>query len=223
MYIPPPNRVPASEGQDGAESDADLRDFVAAHPGAQLITVGPDGLPDATLLPILWRGDRLVAHLAIANPHWRRIEDGAPGLVTVTAAQAYISPSWYAAKAEHGRVVPTWNYSQVQIRGAVHVHRDPEWLRDAVTQLSEEHENPRERPWAVADAPDNYIEAQLRGIVGIELRIDTVEAKAKASQNRSEADRAGVDAGLLGDAEQGLQAEVSGALDSLRTGALPRR
>ena len=114
----------------------------------------------------------------------------------VSGADAYVSPGWYATKAEHGRVVPTWNYSEVQLRGAVTVHDDPDWVLDVVTRLTERHEAGREQPWAVDDAPPKYVRGRLRAIVGIELVVDSVEGKAKLSQNRSDADREGAIAGL---------------------------
>ena len=177
----------------------DVRPFVAAVGTAQLVTVGADGVPDATFLPVLWEGERLVAHLARANAHWRRIVDGSPALVVVAGPDTYVSPSWYASKAEHGKVVPTWNYSAVHLRGAVHVHDDVAWVRGMVTRLTEHHEGPRAEPWAVSDAPADYVERNLRPIVGIEVVVESVEAKAKLSQNRSDADRAGVAAGLATD------------------------
>jgi transcriptional regulator len=147
--------------------------------------------------------------MARANPHWRQIAPGSPALAVVTGPQAYVSPSWYAAKAEHGRVVPTWNYSSVQLRGRVTVHADPEWLLAAVSRLTERHEGRRSAPWAVTDAPAEYLTRQLRAIVGVEMRVESVGAKAKLSQNRSVEDRMGVVAGLRADggAEQLLVAE----------------
>lgn len=186
MYVPHFNRV---DDLDAA------RAFVHAASVGLLVTAGADGVPDATLLPILWDGDRIIAHFARANEHWKRIADGAPGLVVVSGPDAYVTPSWYAAKAEHGKVVPTWNYSAVQLRGPVTVHDDVEWLRDAVTALTVRHEASRSDPWAVTDAPEKYVAGQLRAIVGVELRVEQVDAKAKWSQNRSDADRAGVVAG----------------------------
>jgi transcriptional regulator len=177
----------------------DIRPFVHAVGTAQLVTVGEDGTPDATFLPVLWEGDRLVGHLARANAHWRRIVDGSPGLAIVTGADTYVSPSWYATKAEHGKVVPTWNYSVVHLRGAVTVHDDPAWVRGLVTRLTDRHEHPRAEPWAVTDAPADYVDKNLRPIVGVELVVGSVEAKAKLSQNRSDEDRAGVAAGLAAD------------------------
>ena len=177
----------------------DVRPFVEAVATAQLVTVGDDGVPDATFLPVLWEDDRLVGHLARANTHWRRIVDGSPALAVVTGPDTYVSPSWYAAKAEHGKVVPTWNYSVVHLRGRILVHDDPDWVHALVTRLTERHEQPRDEPWAVTDAPDDYIAKNLRPIVGVELLVETVEAKAKLSQNRSDADRAGVARGLVAD------------------------
>ena len=189
MYVPRFN----------AMDEAELRSMVDAVGAAELITVGEDGFPLATRLPVLWHGDRLVFHLAYANPHWRSISDGTPALAVVTGPEAYISPSWYAAKAEHGRVVPTWNYSAVHVTGHVTVHRDPEWLLGAVTALTDAHEGRRLHPWAVSDAPDTYVAQQLKAIVGVELAIRTVEGKAKRSQNRSDEDRNGVVGGLRED------------------------
>lgn len=177
----------------------DVRPFVAGVGTAQLVTVGEDGTPDATFLPVLWEDDRLVGHLARANAHWRRIVEGSPALAIVTGPDTYVSPSWYATKAEHGRVVPTWNYSVVHLRGAVTVHDDPEWVRGLVTRLTDHHERPRAEPWAVTDAPADYVDRNLRPIVGVELVVASVEAKAKLSQNRSDEDRAGVAAGLVAD------------------------
>jgi transcriptional regulator len=163
---------------------------------AELVTVGSDGYPLSTLLPVVWDGDRLIFHLARANPHWRSIAEDSPALAVVTGPQAYVSAAWYPSKLEHGRVVPTWNYSAVQFVGRVTVTSDPEWLLDAVSRLTDTREGSREAPWAVGDAPEAFVTKQLRAIVGVEFRIERVVAKAKLSQNRSEADRAGVVAGL---------------------------
>jgi transcriptional regulator len=176
----------------------EIRAMVRAIGSAELVTVGVDGYPLATRLPVVWEGDRLVLHLARANPHWRSIpaEGDVPALAIVTDAEAYVSPGWYATKAEHGRVVPTWNYSAVQITGRVRRIEDPEWLRSAVTLLTEQHESSRREPWAVTDAPATYVDKQLRAIVGLEVTVERVEGKTKLSQNRSQEDRAGVVAGL---------------------------
>ncbi|HET8765795.1 MAG TPA: FMN-binding negative transcriptional regulator, partial [Pedococcus sp.] len=137
MYAPAFNRV----------DDEDAARLMVARAGAgELVTVGADGYPVATLLPVLWRGDRVLAHLARANAHWQQIGADSPGLLVVGGPQAYVSPGWYASKSEHGRVVPTWNYTTVHLTGRVRVHDDVEWLRDLVTALTEEHEGGREDP-----------------------------------------------------------------------------
>jgi transcriptional regulator len=185
------------------EDAAEIRSLVRHVGSAQLVTVGPDGYPAATLLPVIWDGDRLVFHMARANEHWRLIEPDTRALAVVTGAEAYISPSWYAAKAEHGRVVPTWNYSAVHFTGRVTVHPDAGWLRDAVTRLTELHEGDREPGWSVDDAPARYLDKQLAAIVGVEMQVERVEAKAKLSQNRSVEDRRGVVEGLLAEGRPG--------------------
>lgn len=187
MYTPPFNR----------EDDEDaLRRLVADARAGWLITSRQDDAPSATYLPIMWREDRVIAHFAKANPHWREIRDATPALIIVTGPDAYVSPNWYAAKAEHGKVVPTWNYSAVHLSGLVRIHEDPEWLRMAVEDLTTEHEHAQDEPWHVTDAPAAYIDGQLRGIVGVELTVTKAEGKSKLSQNRSRADREGVISGL---------------------------
>jgi len=178
------------------EDEQEVRRMVAGVGSAQLVTVGRDGYPLATLLPVIWEGDAVIAHMARANPHWKHIGAGSPALLVVAGAQAYISPSWYASKAEHGRVVPTWNYSAVQLTGRVRVHEDADWLRAAIDDLVERHEAHREAPWSTSDAPEKYIHGQLSAIVGIQVTVERVEGKAKLSQNRSAADRQGVITGL---------------------------
>jgi transcriptional regulator len=180
---------------DDAEN---IRGLVASVGSAQLVTVGTDGFPSATLLPVIWADERLIFHMARANPHWKSI-DAEPALAMVTGTQAYVSPGWYPSKAESGRVVPTWNYSAVHFTGHLRVHQDPKWVRDAVTRLTDLHEQHRDPAWAITDAPEPFIEQQLRAIVGIEMTIESVQAKAKLSQNRSQADRVGVIEGLRRD------------------------
>ena len=200
MYVPPAFAV---------EDEDRVRRMVADVGAAQLVTVGADGFPLATLLPVLWRDGTVVAHMARANGHWRQIGDRTPALLVVTGPQAYVSPSWYPSKAEHGRVVPTWNYSAVHLAGRARVHEDAAWLRDAVDELVQHHEAVRPRPWRTTDAPERFVEGQLRAIVGIEVAVERVEAKAKLSQNRSAADREGVVRGLRqeGRAEASVVAE----------------
>ncbi|HEX2893982.1 MAG TPA: FMN-binding negative transcriptional regulator [Marmoricola sp.] len=186
MYVPHFNRM----------GDDEVAAFLDAVGTAELVTVGPDGFPVATLLPFVRDGDRLLMHLARANSHWQAIEPGTPALAVVAGPQAYVSPSWYATKQEHGKVVPTWNYSAVHLTGRVTTHHDEEWLRDVVRRLTDQHERHRPDAWSLEDAPDDYVRKQLRAIVGVELVVERVEAKAKLSQNRSDPDRAGVIHGL---------------------------
>ena len=165
----------------------------------------------ASLLPVIWdrsggEHGRLLGHLALANPQWKAADAGVPALAIVHGPQAYVSPSWYPSTRQHGRVVPTWNYTSVHFTGPVTFHRDAGWLRDIVTRLTEQHEHGRDHRWWVQDAPAAYIEGQLRGIVGIEMLVQDVQAKAKLSQNRSPADQAGAIAGLRGIPDPGAQA-----------------
>ncbi|PKW28340.1 FMN-binding negative transcriptional regulator [Phycicoccus duodecadis] len=208
MYIPPFNR---------AEDDLAVRRLVTEVGAGWLVTSRAGSAPSASFLPVLWREDTVVAHLARANPHWREIGDGTPALLVVTGPDAYVSPSWYASKAEHGRVVPTWNYSAVHLTGVARVHEDPEWLRSAVTDLTDRHEAGRHDRWRVTDAPPEYVEGQLRGIVGLELTVTAVEGKEKLSQNRSSDDRSGVVEGLLREE----RAQTRGVADAMADGLEP--
>jgi transcriptional regulator len=198
VYLPP-----SFAWADPAEVGA----FVDAAQSADLVTF--DGVrPVATLLPVIWdrpaqpgEGDwgHVLGHLAIANDQWRTAQPGAQALMIVHGPQAYISPSWYESTARPGRTVPTWNYELVHLTGAVTFHRDEEWLRNLVTRLTRRHEDGRERPWTVADAPPDYISGQLRAIVGVELAITSVAAKQKLGQNRGRADQASAAAALRGE------------------------
>jgi transcriptional regulator len=185
-----------------AAGAADLVTFDGSKPVATLLPViweRPAGFPDSAAGPGPAAGyGRLLGHLAAANPQWQTAQPDALGLAIVHGPQAYISPSWYEGKARHGRVVPTWNYQAVHLTGRLTIHRDPEWLRSLVSRLTRRHEEPNPRPWAVTDAPPEYVNGQLKAIVGVELTIMAVEAKDKLSQNRSTLDRAGVVAGLRG-------------------------
>ena len=143
--------------------------------------------------------ERLVGHVARANPHWRDADPSARSLAIFTAADGYVSPSWYASKAETGKVVPTWNYMAVHATGRLEIIEDPEELLRIVTALTNRYEQPRPVPWAVTDAPADYIASQLKGIIGLVLHIDALEGKAKLSQNKTMHDRAGVAAGLDGE------------------------
>ena len=179
-----------------APTDDAVHELLLRHRAADLVTVGPDGLT-ATMLPFLYDPQRRVlrGHLARNNDHWRTA-DGATALVIVRGPDAYVSPSWYATKAEHGRVVPTWNYVTAHVHGVVTVHDDPAWVGDLVRELTDRHEAGRATPWSVDDAPPKFYAGQLRAIVGVELAIERIEAKFKLSQNRPAADVDGVIEGL---------------------------
>ncbi len=197
--------------------------FVAEAGAADLVTFDGAGLT-ATLLPVIWdrfggppgpggEYGRLLGHLAVANPQWRTARPGVPGLAIVHGPQAYISPSWYPSTSQHGRTVPTWNYTAVHFTGPVTFHREAGWLRDIVTRLTDRHERHRDHPWRVQDAPPAYIEGQLRGIVGVQMTVTLVEAKDKLSQNRGPADRAGAVAGLRDSADPAAHA-VAGLMQA---------
>ncbi len=178
---------------------AALHALMAAHPLATLVVPTPDG-PTADLVPLhLHVADggaaELRGHVARANPLWRHA-DGQAVLAVFHGPQAYVTPSWYPSKARHGKVVPTWNYTMVQARGTLHAVDDAPWLRGLVGLLTDVHEAPRAQPWAVDDAPDDYVQQMLRAIVGIRIPLATLVGKWKVSQNRDESDRAGVALGL---------------------------
>lgn len=167
---------------------------------AVLVTHGEQGL-QASHLPLLLRPDQgpngtLYGHFARANPQWKALQDGAQALVIFAGADAYVSPGFYPSKADHGKVVPTWNYVAVHAYGTVEVFTDADRLRNLVSALTDRHEAGRNNPWKVADAPADYIDGMLKAIVGFALPIERLEGKRKLSQNRSPADIAGVREGL---------------------------
>jgi transcriptional regulator len=164
-----------------------------------LVTATSEGLI-ATPMPMFLDGSQggngvLCGHIARANPQWSLPPVG-DAMAIFMGPDAYISPSWYEAKRETGKVVPTWNYVAVHAYGPVEFFDDADRLRDVVTRLTEIHERSRIAPWAVADAPEDFICAQLRAIVGVRMPIARLEGKCKMSQNRSAADRAAVAEGL---------------------------
>jgi len=179
---------------------AKIAAFVDGAGTADLVTF--DGTrPVSTLLPVIWDRDggangRLLGHIALNNPQWKTAAAGVPALAIVRGPQAYISPSWYQSTKEHGRTVPTWNYTAVHFTGPVTFRRDDDWLRDVVTRLTERHEAGRNGRWWVSDAPEKFIAGQVRAIVGVEMQVELIEAKDKLSQNRTPQDRAGVIAAL---------------------------
>lgn len=191
MYIPPAfaeTRLPV------------LHDAIRGAGLANLVTTGNGGL-FATPLPFLLDPDAgphgaLLGHMARANPQWRTFDPAVEALAIFSGPDGYITPSWYETKRQTGKVVPTWNYVTVHAYGTLEVFEDAGDLLDAVTRLTERHENARAAPWAVDDAPADFIRAQLKGIVGLRLAITRIEGKWKMSQNRPAADREGVAAGL---------------------------
>jgi transcriptional regulator len=222
MYIP---------AHFAADDDA-VRDLLARHGAADLITLTADGLL-ATMLPFAYepaaggpggQWGTLLGHVARNNDQWRKPAQG-ESLAIVRGPDAYVSPSWYAAKAEHGRVVPTWNYVTAHVYGELVVHDDPAWVEDVVRRLTAKHEAARTETagqapaWSVDDAPRKFIEGQLRAIVGLELRITRIEAKAKLSQNRPVGDVAGIVAGLTARDEDRTAAAVTRANEARVSGS----
>jgi len=181
---------------------------------ATLVTATAEGLV-ATPLPLMIEpaeGERgtLYGHVARANPQWRLAPIGA-AMAVFMGPDAYVTPSWYASKREHGKVVPTWNYVAVHAYGPAEFFEDADRLLDVVTRLTRHHEAQRAEAWAVSDAPAPFIASQLKGIVGLRLPITRLEGKRKLSQNRSEADRAGVAAGL-GESDDAMDRVVAGLI-----------
>ena len=206
MYVP----------QSFALSPAQVQHLLAGHGAGDLVTATPVGLL-ATLVPFVHdpsvgASGALLGHLARNNEQWRQPVTG-EALVVLRGPDGYVTPSWYAAKAEHGRVVPTWDYVTAHVYGQLLVHDDPAWVGDLVDRLTRRHEAGRAEQWAVTDAPAAFIAGQLRAIVGIELRITRIVAKAKLSQNRSAADVDGVVRGLRADGELALADAVEAARD----------
>lgn len=194
-----------------AAGPAAIRNLLASPGAANLVTMTDAGLL-ATLLPFVYESGvgehgALHAHVARNNPQASTPAKG-EALAIIQGPDAYISPSWYPSKADHGRVVPTWNYSTAHVYGELVVHDDAGWLARHVRRLTGLHEDGREHPWSVDDAPEKFIAGQLRAIVGVELVITRIEAKEKLSQNRSAADAAGVVAGLRAAGQEASAAAV---------------
>lgn len=196
-----------------ASPDA-INDLLARPVAVHLVTATEQGIL-ATMLPLIYEpsiGEHgaLHGHLARNNPQWSTPALG-ESLVILQGADAYVSPSWYASKAEHGRVVPTWNYSTAHVYGELVVHEDAAWLGNHVRRLTDVHEAGSDRPWSVDDAPERFISGQLRAIVGVELIISRIEGKTKLSQNRTDADISGVVAGLQSVGQRQVAGEVERA------------
>jgi len=198
MYNPPAFR------EDRPEV---LRGIMHAARLALVVSAAPDGgAPEATHLPLVLVPEEgphgtLYGHVAKANPHWRGLAAAGVARAIFQGPEAYVSPSLYASKREHGRVVPTWNYVAVHAIGPVEVIEEAARLHALVSRLTDRHEAARAEPWAVTDAPEPFVVGQLKGTVGVALRIETLIGKRKLSQNRPEADREGVLAGLSASAD----------------------
>jgi transcriptional regulator len=203
-----------------ADPAAELARLIRTEP-ATLVTLGPDGL-EATILPVLFdAGDgplgTIRGHVARPNPQWRGPATDVEALVLIDGPEGYISPAWYENKRRTGRDVPTWNYVAVQARGPLIIHEDAAWLEDCVRRLTDRHEAGRAHPWSIDDAPRDYLEGQLRAIVGLEVRITRLEAKRKLSQNRVAADFEGARAGLRDGSPDEVALEAEMALESPRS------
>lgn len=201
-----------------------LHALIRAHPLGAWVTQG-EGELTADHIPFLVDRDAgehgtLVGHVARANPVWQALGQGTESLVIFQGPQSYITPSWYLAKQEHGKVVPTWNYAVVHVHGMPRAIEDRDWLRRLVSRLTDTHEAPRAAPWAVADAPADYLDGMLRAIVGIEIPIARIVGKWKVSKNRPAADRKGVVDGLIanGDETSATMAALMERLPHVRRG-----
>ena len=207
------------------EQDVDtLLALMKAHPLATLVRGGAE--LGADILPLevehVADGWRITGHVARANPLWREA-DGRPVLALFQGPQAYVSPNWYPSKFQHGKAVPTWNYTMVQAHGTLRAIEDAAWLRAFVTRLTERNENGRPVPWHVTDAPPDYLDAMLKAIVGIEIEVTRVEGKFKLSQNRDAADRTGVVLGLEADASLNRQPEADALAQAMQAVEQRRR
>ena len=196
--------------------DADVRELLQRHGAADLVTHTAQGLL-ATMLPFVYdpaAGElgSLRGHVARNNAQWRLAAQG-DAMAIVRGPDAYITPSWYASKREHGRVVPTWNYITAHVYGQLAIHDDPAWVANNVRELTAKYEAGRQPAWSVDDAPPAYVDGQLRAIVGVELVIGRIEAKFKLSQNRSAEDAEGVVAGLTVEGEGGMAAAMRARRD----------
>ncbi|MBR0655383.1 FMN-binding negative transcriptional regulator [Roseomonas arctica] len=200
LYIPP-----AFRETDPATLHAVIRDARLAI----LVCAALDGaMPWVTHLPLMLDAEdgplgTLHGHVAKANGHWQALVRASRALVIFTGPDAYVSPAHYASKREHGKVVPTWNYVAVHAECDAEIYHDAARLHAVVSRLTDQHEGARAEPWAVGDAPEPFIAGQLKGIVGVALRITALEGKRKLSQNRSAEDRAGVKTGLADSADGG--------------------
>ena len=193
-------------------TDEIAQEFLRKTSSGHLVTNTEAGLL-ATFIPVHFRPstNSLIGHLARGNEQWSKpsIKES---LFIATSIDSYISPSWYASKKEHGKVVPTWDYMMAHIYGELSIHDDVEWLRSAVSELTNSFEGSRPKPWKLADAPEDYVAGQLRAIVGVELKVNRLEVSFKMSQNKTKEDLDGVIAGLRSDGKT----SVADLVESLR-------
>jgi len=204
MYLPP---------QFKEEDVPTLHEAIRQARVASFVTLGASGIV-ASHIPMLVDPapgpfGTLRGHIARANPQWRDVVAGSEALAIFLGPNAYVTPSYYATKRETGKVVPTWNYVAIHAYGTAEFIDDPEWLRTLVTELTRTHEAGRAAPWAVSDAPPDFVAGMLRSIVGIKLPIARLEGKWKMSQNRPAVDRPGIVAGLAEDGEAAVSEIVA--------------
>lgn len=190
MFQPPVFREDRTEVMD---------ELIAAHPFSTIVSSATGGLT-ADHVPLVLKhggdGRRLEGHIAVANPLFRETSGPFDVLAIFQGPQSYVTPSWYASKQEHGKVVPTWNYVVVHVDGKLRFTRDTSWLLQHLGDLTYQHESHRAEPWAVDDAPRDFIERQLRGLVGFEISIEDMQGTWKVSQNKALKDWTGVKSGL---------------------------
>lgn len=194
--------IPASFRESRLEK---LHDLIAKHPLGLLVTQAGVGL-EASPIPFLLYADEgehgvLRAHIAKANPHWKSLAGNIECLVVFQGPTGYVTPSWYPSKAETHKAVPTWNYATVHVWGHASLTEDAAWLRRQLNDLTMHHEGSRPQPWSINDAPADYLANQMKAIIGIEIPISRVEGTWKMSQNKADADREGVVAGMRSDTD----------------------
>ena len=210
MYTPKDFRV---------DDTAQAHGLMRAHPFAVLVTYGADGIV-ATHLPTVLKVDdgaalgRIDCHVARPNRQWSTFAANTDALMIFQGPEAYIRPSWYPSKAEHDKVVPTWNYAVVHAYGRLEVVQDQAWLLAHVSELTRQQEAPYSDPWATTDAPEDYLAMMARGIIGVKFAISRLEGKVKMSQNREPRDRAGVVRGLA-DRASGHDSEIASLVEKL--------
>jgi transcriptional regulator len=178
-----------------------LHQLIAHHPLGTLITMTADGL-NANHIPLMVDASRgefgiLRGHVARSNPVWQTFQADVDALVVFQGPDAYISPSWYPGKKEHGKVVPTWNYAVVHAAGTLVIRDDAAWMRAFLNGITDHFESQKSAPWKMSDAPEDYLQTMMRMVVGIEIPIKSLTGKWKVSQNRPAADREGVAKGLV--------------------------